>query len=179
MPVPYTPGEAAPRGGMCKGQRGDRGGPATPGKGGPTGPRDFGRGKGPGGARAAPHPGGLTRIVQPRESSRECRGEGGSPGGGLLGVGRWGQAMHSAGQWPPPHWGEDGGSPQLEGGPRSMGAPAQSWHPRGVWWRDIQVPNPPFAHLGMTRWARARWGVVGAPHPLVQIGRGEFPPLHN
>lgn len=164
---------------MCKGQRGDRGGPATPGKGGPTGPGNFGRGKGPGGAGAAPHPGGLTQIVQPRESSQECRGEGGSPGRGCLEWGGRDKLCTAQGSAPPPQLGRGwGGSPHLGGGAWSMGVPAWSWHPRGVWWRDIQFPIHP-SPTGHDRWAWEWWGVVGAPHPLVQIGRGEFPPLHN
>lgn len=162
---------------MCKGQRGDRRGPATPGKGGPTGPGDFGREKGPGGAGAAPHPGGLTQIVQPRESSRECRGEGGSPGGGCS---EWGGGETSYAQRrtvSPPHWGEDEGALPTWGGRALVhGCPCPVLaSPRGLVGGHAS-PNPPITHLGMARWARAWWGGArGPPPPCANRPRGVSP----
>lgn len=165
---------------MCKGQRGDRGGPATPGKGGPTGPGDFGREKGPGGAGAAPHPGGLTRIVQPRESSRECRGEGGSPEGGAAQSGEVGTSYAQRRTVSPPHWGEDERALPTWGGGRALvhGCPCLVLaSTRGLVGAHLS-PNPPITHLGMTRWARAwrGWGgVTGPPTPLCKSAEGSFP----
>lgn len=70
-PPPSPPPRVCALGPCAKGRRGvwgEGGNPATP--------------KGVGGV-----PGGLTRNSATRESSRECRGEGGSPGGGCSGKG--------------------------------------------------------------------------------------------
>lgn len=172
---------------MCKGQRGDRWGPATLGGGGPTGPRWFiGAGGSRVGAGAAPHPGGLTRIVQPRESSRECRGEGGLAGEGLLGAGRVGDkrcaARGGAARGRAPRL---GGGGSVRGGPRPVPAPLMGREvcPRRVGGGHpgpALPPSHPSQRAGGGSRVR-RWGgeAAGTPPPLCKSARGEFPPLHN
>lgn len=205
MPVPCSPGGTAPwggGGGMCKGQKGDRWGPATPGMGGPTGPGCFG-GRGWGGrvgAGAAPHPGGLTRIVQPRESSRECRGEGGSPGRGCLGRGRGvgdtsyvqrgaaaplsaptGESARRGQQgapWRPrPALSPVGGGGLVRGRPRPVPAPLGGGHPRGGFGGGhTPVPLlPRHHHPRRGSAARARWRGGGPGHGG---GAAGSPPPH-
>lgn len=170
---------------MCKGLRGDRWG----WEGGPTGPGGFGGGQGFGGGRvgagAAPHPGGFTRIVQPRESSRECRGEGGSPGRGCSGF--WGgrgngDKLFTAGGVPAKRGergaGPPGGAPRcprlLLGCARSRPRFGCGGHPPREGWG---VTLPPRPHLARARRGGGPGDGGDPPTPLCKSARGGVSPL--
>lgn len=169
-----------PAGGMCKGQRGDRGCPATPGKGGSHRAGGFWKGEGPGGGRGCPAPGWAHPNSATKRKQPGVQGRGGLAGGGAAWSGEVGISYAQRRAVPPPNLGRGwGGPPHLEAGgaPWSMGVPAWSWHPRGVWWGDIQVPIPPSptGHDQMGPGSVGGGGGRGPPPPCANRPRGSFP----
>lgn len=168
-----------PAGGMCKGQRGDRGCPATPGKGGSHRAGGFWKGEGPGGGRGCPAPGWAHPNSATKRKQPGVQGRGGLAGGGAAWSGEVGISYAQRRAVPPPSLGRGwGGPPHLEGGGRLgpwVSLPGPGIHEGfGGGTSKSQSHHHP---LGMTRWARDRWGGGGRgpPPPCANRPRGSFP----